>query len=140
MKAAWFAIALISAIAVSKEACSQTSVVMTLGSRHMGGGHYCETNPGLGLEDGGTFRRIVGFYKNSLCRTSVYMGSTYQPLRYGPVRLGGVVLAVTGYEDPVTLGAGLTLTYTDAVNVIWLPNKKGEFQNGVIGVQLVRRW
>jgi hypothetical protein len=35
---------------------------------------------------------------------------------------------------------GLALTYVDAVNVIFFPNKKGEFHNGVIGVQLVRRW
>lgn len=128
------------AVAGLTSAFAQTTMVMTLGSRHLDGGSYCETNLGLGLEQGDTTRRIVGFYKNSLCRTSVYLGWTWQPLQSANWRLGVVGMGVTGYEDPVTLGAGLALTYAGLGNVIWFPNKKGNFGNGVIGLQAVRRF
>lgn len=132
--------ALIAAILISVDAFGQTSVVMTLGSRHLDGGEFCETNLGLGLERGDTWRTIGGFYKNSLCRTSVYLGGTYQPFRRDKWRLGGVALGATGYTDDLTLGAGLALTYEDSFNAIWFPNKKGNFTKGVLGLQLVRKW
>jgi hypothetical protein len=82
-------------------AFGQTSVVMTIGSRHLDGGNYCETNPGFGVEHNWM---VGGFYKNSLCRNSVYLGLRYVPLQYGKWRGGLVALGVSGYEDPVTWG------------------------------------
>jgi hypothetical protein len=138
VKTAIGAVLIIAAALYLPKCAAQTSLVVTLGSRHLGGGDFCEQNLGLGLEQGRESKRIVGFYKNSLCRTSVYAGMTYQPLQFANWRLGVVGIGVTGYEDPITLGAGLALTYDGMWNAIWFPNKKGDLFAGVIGVQYVR--
>jgi hypothetical protein len=137
VKTALGAVLIIAAALYLPKCQAETSMVMTLGSRHLDGGSYCETNFGLGFEHDWW---VGGFYKNSLCRTSTYTGAQKCFVDLGIVEVCGVALAITGYEDPITLGAGVVLKVAEAVNIIWFPNKKGEFQNGVIGVQLVSRF
>lgn len=116
------------------------SLVMTVGSRHLDGGSYCEFNPGLGIEHE---HLVYGGYRNSLCRASFYLGARWQPFRYESWRFGFLGMGVTGYEDPVTLGAGMAFSYEPGewgANIVWVPNKKGQFNNGVIALQAKRRF
>lgn len=137
----WILICTLIAYICTSFAYAQTSVVMTLGSRHLDGGSYCEFNPGIGLEYPVA---VFGVYKNSLCRASAYLGARYQPWTYRSWRFGFLAMGVTGYEDPITLGAGMAFSYEPSNglgwNLIWVPNKSGEFHNGVIAAQIKRRF
>lgn len=131
---------IVLAVIVAAQAWGQTSVVMTLGSRHLDGGSYCEFNPGIGLEYPVA---VFGAYRNSLCKTSLYLGARYQPWTYKSWRFGFLAMGVTGYEDPVTLGAGMAFSYEPGewgANFVWVPNKDGEFHNGVLAMQIKRRF
>lgn len=86
-----------------------TWLVVTVGSRHHKRG-YNEHNWGLGLEHGVSeyWRLVVGTYKNSFYRDTIYLGAMYTPFSFaaagGTVRLGGAVLYASGYEpQPVVL-------------------------------------
>lgn len=118
--------------------------VSTIGSQHLNGGDYCEANPGVGLESGDEVRTLVGVYRNSLCeRWSFYVGKSWHPLKYGRWSLGGSAMAITGYESPVTLGLAMVMSYesrTWGVNLVWFPDKNADLTNGVIGLQVKRRW
>ena len=122
-------------------ALAQTSVMLNVGSEHLEDGDYCETNQGLGLAYGSSFKALGGFYKNSMCRTSWYAGTTYQPLAWGKFRAGAVAMVVNGYESPLSLAAGAVFAYEGLLSVIWIPNKRGQFNRGVLGLQMeLARW
>ena len=80
-------------------------LVFTLASRHHKRG-YNERNWGIGAEYGLTedWRAAAGTYRNSFSQQTFYAGAMYLPLRYGDWRIGGAVLAATGYDQsPVFL-------------------------------------
>lgn len=115
-----------------------------MGSLHLDGGSHCEFNPGVGVESGDRFRLMGGGYLNSHCDTwSFYAGGRYCVAYSGPWCAGGAVLGLTGYGSPVTAAAALVASYEGkryGVNLVWFPNKRGDLTNGVIGLQLKRRF
>lgn len=107
---------------------------------HLDGKDYCnDITTGLGLETvEENVRSSVGFYRNSNCHWSAYIGRGWTPLHYGPVSLGVLVGAVTGYDMAITpVGAllasiegkklGLNVSYIpplkDSGNVLWFQIK-----------------
>ena len=126
---------------------TQDWAVATIGSQHLNGEQYCEFNPGAGVElstNDIEVRTLVGAYRNSLCgRWSVYAGKSYLPLFTGKWRAGGAAMLITGYESALTLGAGFVLSYEGekyGANIVWFPNKSGDFTDGVIALQAKVRW
>lgn len=85
-----------------------------------------EINPGIGIErDAGGLRQMVGVYRNSIRRTSVYALAGYVPLRIDRLRMGVVGGAITGYEIPVAPAVGLlaSLQFNHyGVNIIIVPD------------------
>lgn len=63
-------------------------------------GDYCETNPGIGIRaDSGPWAGwAVGAYRNSLCRTSVYVGREWTWHVAGPLHFGVLGAVATGYR------------------------------------------
>jgi len=120
--------------------------VVTLGSQHLNGDTYCEVNPGLGIEKDWKkdTRLLAGFYRNSLCeKTTFYLGASWLPLRHKSMSIGFAGLGLTGYNDNVTLGAAMVLSYEgkkNGVNFVWFPSKKGDLMAGVVALQWKRRW
>lgn len=125
--------------------------VATIGSQHLGGGDFCEQNPGAGLElsaNGSQTRSLLGVYRNSLreddrgCRTwSLYAGKSWLPFSVREWRLGGAAMGILGYESAVTLGVAMVIAYEEktwGLNLIWFPDKRGDLLQGVVGVQLKR--
>lgn len=65
---------------------------------------FNEFNPGLGVRFGSTqhdwFNGVVGFYDNSINRTSIYVGISVETRRVGPFQLRLSAGAVSGYNTP----------------------------------------
>jgi len=63
-------------------------------------GDYCETNPGVGMRiDSGAWAGwAIGAYRNSLCRTSVYVAREWTRHVAGPVHVGALATIATGYR------------------------------------------
>lgn len=121
--------------------------VATIGSQHLGGGDFCEHNPGAGIESGNL---LLGVYRNSLreddrsCDTwSLYAGKSWMPFQSGRWSLGGAAMGIIGYESAVTLGVAMVISYErekHGLNLIWFPDKRGDLLAGVIGIQWKRRF
>lgn len=123
--------------------------IATIGSQHLGGGDFCEHNPGIGIESGSL---LLGVYRNSLreddhsCATwSLYAGKSWMPFTSdnGNWRLGGAAMGILGYESAVTLGVAMVIAYERkdwGMNLIWFPDKRGDLIQGVVGVQFKRRF
>lgn len=141
MKAALFAIVLLCILLVPlRGKCAERWAVMSVASYHLERGGYCEINIGGGVEHPSI---VYGVYRNSFCGPSYYLGGKYVPLKVGKWRGGLLGMGVTGYEDPVSLAAGLVIAYEGAengLNVILFPNKHGQFSKGVAGLQWKVRW
>lgn len=142
-------VAALAVVAIGKfnNAVSADWAVATIGSQHLGGGDFCESNPGLGFESGDReVRSLVGVYRNSLCeRWSFYVGRSWLPfyLQSSNLRLGGAAMVITGYESAITLGAALVIAYErekHGVNLVIFPDRKGNLAQGVIGLQYKRRF
>lgn len=73
-------------------------------SKHMGPGNFNENNDGLGYRSDDGY--MVGAYRNSLNKPSVYLAKefTTDPYKLGPLglQLGAVLGGATGYGRPVT--------------------------------------
>lgn len=67
-------------------------------------GEYCESNPGVGvrLDSGEWAGYAVGAYRNSLCRTSVYVAREWQYPLTATLSLGLLTGVVSGYQWAVT--------------------------------------
>ena len=80
-------------------------IVFHLASRHSSEQELNEANPGLsyrhGIDSLGVFV-AGGFYKNSLYKTSVYVGAGKTFFSVGPVAFTLVGGAVTGYIEKIT--------------------------------------
>ena len=63
-------------------------------------GDYCESNHGIGvrIDDGEWAGWAVGMYRNSLCRTTVYVGKEWTHHLGGPFHVGVLAAAATGYR------------------------------------------
>ena len=119
----------------------------TVRSYHMERKGYEEQNYGLGIETEVTqrLRLALGFYRNSERRDSIYGAAVYCPLYLQKTnwRLCGMAGGVSGYNDTVAPLAGLVLSYEGrewGANLLILPNKKGDFTEGVMAFQVKRRF
>lgn len=87
-----------------------------------------EINNGLGLErDSGNFRQMVGGYKNSRHKTSIYALVGYTPLKFDNFKLGVVGGGLTGYAYTVVPAGGLLGTYqfnNFGINITVVPDAK----------------
>jgi hypothetical protein len=119
----------------------------TVRSYHLERKGYEEQNYGLGVETGvtHTLRLALGFYRNSERRDSVYGAAVWCPVstRWGNWRGCGMAGGVTGYNDTVAPLAGFVLSWEGrewGVNILALPNKKGDFTSGLLAAQIKRRF
>ena len=146
-------VAVIAVVAIGKlnKARAADWAVATIGSQHLGGGDFCEQNPGGGLElsaNGSQTRSLLGVYRNSLreddrgCRTwSLYAGKSWLPFSVREWRFGGAAMGILGYESAVTLGVAMVISYErerHGFNLVVFPDRKGNLGQGVVGVQLKR--
>jgi hypothetical protein len=142
-------VSVIVVVAIGKfnKAKAENWAIATIGSQHLGGGDFCEKNPGLGIESGSlTSRSLLGVYRNSLreddhsCATwSLYAGKSWLPLHSENWRLGGAAMGIIGYESPITLAVAAVISYerkTWGANLIWFPDKRGDLAQGVWGIQM----
>jgi hypothetical protein len=120
----------------------------TVRSYHMERGKgYEEQNYGFGIETDVSqrIRLALGFYRNSERRDSVYGAAVWCPpyLQYGNWRGCGMAGGATGYNDTVAPLAGFVLSWEGrewGVNILALPNKKGDFTSGLLAAQIKRRF
>jgi hypothetical protein len=119
----------------------------TVRSYHMERKGYEEQNYGLGIETDVSekLRLALGFYRNSERRDSVYGAFVYCPVsvRWGNWRGCGMAGGVTGYSDAIAPLAGFVLSWEGkewGVNVLALPNKRGDFSSGLLAAQIKRRF
>ena len=68
-------------------------------SKHSSG-DYCESNPGIGIrvDEGRWAGWAIGAYRNSLCRTSVYIAHEWTYHVAGPLHVGVLGAVATGYR------------------------------------------
>lgn len=87
-----------------------------------------EINNGLGLElDNGSLRKMVGFYKNSRHKTSIYGLVGYTPFKFDNFKFGVIGGGLTGYSKYVVPAGGLLGTYQFndfGLNVTVVPSAK----------------
>jgi hypothetical protein len=120
----------------------------TVRSHHMERGKgYEEQNYGFGIETDVSqrIRLALGFYRNSERRDSLYGAAVWCPpyLQYGNWRGCGMAGGATGYNDTVAPLAGFVLSWEGrewGVNILALPNKKGDFTSGLLAAQIKRRF
>lgn len=139
------ALLVVAALILIHESRGADWAVATVGSQHLGGGDFCESNPGLGIESGDlSSRALAGFYRNSLCgRWSFYAGRSWLPFSIRELRIGAAGMVITGYESAVTVGAAMVISYErekHGFNIVWFPDKRGDLLQGVIAIQLKRKW
>ena len=103
-----------------------------------------EENPGVGLHfTDGDHHKMIGVYRNSIRRTSVYALYAWTPIDLGRVHvgaIGGVGGVVTGYKIPYAPAAGLftMINITDKINlnVTVVPTIRNRGVYGFAGFQL----
>jgi hypothetical protein len=134
-------------VAVGMSGRASDWATATVRSYHMERKGYEEQNYGLGVETEVTqrLRLALGFYRNSERRDSVYGAFVYCPVsvRWGNWRGCGMAGAVSGYNDTVAPLAGAVLSYEGkewGMNLLLLPNKKGDLTEGVAALQIKRRF
>jgi hypothetical protein len=104
--------------------------------------HLNENNPGLGYEhvdpESG-IRTLIGAYRNSIRKNSIYALMGYSPLRAGDFSAGIVAGGVTGYDRPVAPAVGGLLSYDGpdyGANVVLVPNVPSKNVYGYAGLQM----
>lgn len=99
-----------------------------------------ESNPGLGYEHGvGSLKYMVGGYKNSDRKNSLYAMLGYQPIQVGDFKAGVFGGGATGYDLPVQPVAGGLLSYDGkyfGANLTLVPNVPSQHVYGFAGLQL----
>lgn len=103
--------------------------------------NFNEINPGIGMEfsdrNGGY---MVGTYKNSIYRQSVYALVSYTPIHVSNVDIGVVAGGVTGYEyAPIVpaIGVLVTMKYKKVgINLMLVPEVQSIEAYGFAGLQL----
>ena len=139
--------AIIAGVGLAAKALSADWMTSTVRSYHMERKGYEEQNYGIGLERSlfGNTSLALGVYRNSERRDSLYGAAVYCPLylRFANWRGCGLAGGVTGYNESVAPLAGLVLSYEGrewGMNLLLLPNKKGDLTEGVAALQIKRRW
>ena len=139
--------AIIAGVGLAAKALSADWMTSTVRSYHMERKGYEEQNYGFGVETDVSqrLRLALGFYRNSERRDSLYGAAVYCPFtsRWGNWRGCGLAGGVSGYNDTVAPLAGLVLSYEGkewGANLLILPNKKGDFTEGVMAFQIKRRF
>jgi hypothetical protein len=134
-------------VAVGMSGRASDWATATVRSYHMERKGYEEQNYGFGLETDVSerLRLALGFYRNSERRDSVYGAFVYCPVsvRWGNWRGCGMAGGVTGYSDAIAPLAGFVLSWEGkewGVNVLALPNKRGDFSSGLLAAQIKRRF
>lgn len=100
-----------------------------------------EVNPGIGLRFvDGEYHKLIGAYKNSDRKTSVYALMAWTPIGTDSVRIGAVAGAVTGYDTPYKPAAGLyvaaRITKSISLNITLVPTVRSFQCYGFAGFQL----
>lgn len=100
-----------------------------------------EVNPGIGLRFvDNNFHKLIGVYKNSVRKTSVYALMAWTPLGTESVRIGAVAGAVTGYAKPYVPAAGAYVVVKPikniSVNITMVPTVRSIQCYGFAGFQL----
>ena len=136
--------------AIAAVACQGNTadwLTSTVRSYHMERKGYEEQNYGIGIERSlsGSASLALGVYRNSERRDSLYGAAVWCPVsvRWGNWRGCGLAGGVTGYNESVAPLAGLVLSYEGkewGANLLILPNKKGDFTEGVMAFQVKFRW
>jgi hypothetical protein len=104
-----------AAVSAQQNAAPATHLVIHGLSHHFharpNGAQWNEVNTGIGLRRdlGGDLSGQIGFYRNSIDRTSTYALLDYTPVHLGPVRAGGFIGAASGYVQTVRPIAGAVL-------------------------------
>lgn len=102
--------------------------------------NFNENNPGIGYEsDDGIHRVMLGGYKNSERRNSLYALAGYTPFRLGDLQAGIVGGGVTGYRRDITPVLGLLMSKKLGdlgVNLVLSPNVPKQNVYGFAGLQL----
>jgi len=128
-----------------------------IGSYHLNPDkHFDDFNPGLGLECAVTphWAATLGFYRNSLDRTSLYGGAIYTPefVHWSWFRLGLMGGLITGYDygqygigsakriGPVLAPAALTQWRRFGANFILIPPISADNTPFTVGLQLKYRF
>lgn len=92
-------------LCVALLACAPASAQTLLSGfvSHHFRGEFCEQNHGIGirLDSGEWAGWAAGVYRNSLCRTTVYVAREWTHQVAGPLHVGVVAGAATGYLRPV---------------------------------------
>jgi hypothetical protein len=102
------------------DAADETWLVTTVGSYHFNRAKdYNERNFGLGYEHNyeDNRRGHLGFYKNSLNRTTLYALGSYTPYRVGEWETGVIVGIGTGYSSRPINGMFSFVTIREWENV-----------------------
>jgi len=73
------------------------AITLHLASVHLTAGDYNEFNPGIGVSCG---QYHAGIYRNSIRRTTIYAGRSWEWCR-GPACAGVLLVAASGYKSPV---------------------------------------
>lgn len=125
-------VAMMAVFLIDNSRADDESLWLTTGewSRHVDQDkhQYRQNNTGIGMQydwdkDSSV---IVGYYENSIHRSTFYMGMTYTPLQFGCAKVGVIGAMATGYMElmPAVPIASLYGSYEyDRVglNVYWLP-------------------
>jgi hypothetical protein len=93
-------------------AYARDSMVLILGSYHTGASGYCEVNPGIAVNRQLAEKLKWGFgaAQNSPCRLSLFTAIDRHLASAWGLKFGSRAGLATGYEDPVSAFAGLTIT------------------------------
>ena len=125
---------------------AQDYVIVSGLAKHLDGKQHCNsTTTGLGYEHSQSenWRSQIGFYRNSGCKWSAYLGEAWLPLKLGNWRGGVIAGLVTGYGSPVLPAGGAVISYEPkeslGFNLIYIP-PAGESGSGVLWLQARLPW
>lgn len=121
---------LVAAFAIVAVSKAETSLIGSGLALHTDGKEHCNSKTyGLGIEEkSGNWRDMFGFYKNSNCRWSAYVGRAWTPLCISLVCAGPLAGVVTGYENKLTPVGGIAAaveTKPVGLSIIFIPMYHG---------------
>lgn len=99
---------------------------LTLGfTDHVEKKRYCEVHPGVFHEwRWRDLRTFAGMHQNSHCEASAVFGVAWLPLTYQRFSAGGVMMALTGYDRPITPAPAPAIAYDKnrhGADLIYIP-------------------
>ena len=105
--------------------------------RHQDNGRdWNEVNSGLGLERDLTdsWTLTGGLYRNSLAKTTAFIGGRWEPIRLGSAKLGAMAAAASGYPSPVVGALTASVMFSNRIGVIVLGGPLAHNSGEVVGI------